>query len=210
MEYLLPLATLAVTQLLGVMSPGQSFLVVSRTALASGRASALIVALGMGIGTVFWATGAIAGLSVLFQQAAWLYLALKLAAGFYLLFLAFRLWRHAADEVADIEIGQQPLHIATALRLGFLTQIANPKVIVFFGSIFVALLPAQPPLWVYAATLAIVFANEFGWLAIVASLFSAPASRRTYAQLEPWFDRVTAGFLALIGGKLIFDLKANF
>ncbi len=47
MEYLLILATLAVTQLLGTMSPGQSFLVVSRTALASGRASAgLLAAIG--------------------------------------------------------------------------------------------------------------------------------------------------------------------
>ena len=97
MDYVLPLATLAVTQLLGVMSPGQSFLVVSRTALAGGRASALTVTFGMGIGTVFWAASAIAGLSVLFQQAAWLYLILKLAAGLYLLFLAFRLWRHAAE-----------------------------------------------------------------------------------------------------------------
>ena len=84
MEYFLSLATLAVTQLLGAMSPGQSFLVVSHTALASGRASALIVALGMGTGTVLWATAAITCLAVLFQQAAWLYLILKIAAGLYL------------------------------------------------------------------------------------------------------------------------------
>lgn len=91
MEYLLPPATLAVTQLLGVMSPGQSFLVVSRTALADGRAAALVVALGMGLGTIVWATGAVVGLSVLFGQAAWLYLFLKIGAGFYLLFLALNL-----------------------------------------------------------------------------------------------------------------------
>ena len=76
------------------MSPGQSFLVVSRTALANGRTSALVVAFGMGIGTVFWATGAIVGLTILFEQTAWLYLMLKLTAGFYLLFLAVMLWRN--------------------------------------------------------------------------------------------------------------------
>lgn len=210
MEYFLPLATLAVTQLLGVMSPGQSFLVVSRTALAIGRTSALIVALGMGIGTVFWATCAITGLAVLFQQAAWLYLILKIAAGLYLLFLAVVLWRHTSDEFKPEESGDRPLSFFAALRLGFLTQIANPKVIVFFGSIFVALLPAQPPLWVIAAALFIVFANETGWLAIVACVFSVPGSERAYARLKPWFDRATAGLLAVIGGKLILDIEEHF
>lgn len=210
MEYFLSLATLAVTQLMGVMSPGQSFLVVSHTALASGRASALIVALGMGTGTVFWATGTITCLAVLFQQAAWLYLILKIAAGLYLLFLAVVLWRQAAGEIAIEESRDRPLSFFAALRLGFLTQIANPKVIVFFGSIFVALLPAQPPLWVIAAALLIVFANETGWLAIVACVFSVPGSRRAYSRLKPWVDRATAGLLAVIGGKLIFEIEEHF
>ncbi|NKB60291.1 MAG: LysE family translocator [Alphaproteobacteria bacterium] len=207
MEFILPLATLAVAQLMAVISPGQSFLVVSRTALASGRSAALTATLGMGIGSVFWAGSAMAGLAVLFQQAAWIYIALKIAAGLYLLFLAINLWWHADDKMDVGQAGKQQLHFSAALRLGFLTQIANPKVIVFFGSIFVALLPAQPPLWVMAATLAIVFVNETGWYAIVSCLFSATKSRDAYLRAKPWVDRGMAGLLALIGGKLIVDAR---
>jgi threonine/homoserine/homoserine lactone efflux protein len=31
------------------------------------------------------------------------------------------------------------------LLRGFLTQISNPKVVVFFGSVFVAILPSEVP-----------------------------------------------------------------
>lgn len=205
MEFALPLATLALTQLLAVISPGQSFLVVSRTALSSGRTPALIATLGMGIGSVFWAAGAIAGLAVLFEQVGWLYVTLKIAAGLYLLFLAITLWRHADDSIDVEEIDTHTLSPLAALRLGFLTQIANPKVIVFFGSIFVALLPAQPPLWVIAATLTIVFVNETSWYTLVSCLFSATKSRNAYLRAKRWIDRGMAGLLALIGGKLIAD-----
>lgn len=207
MDYILPLATIAITQLLAVISPGQSFLVVSRTALASGRGTALTVTLGMGLGTLFWAGGAIAGLAVLFQHAAWLYLTMKVGAGLYLLYLAFTLWRQAPQPLDLAESGRRELRFGAALRLGFLTQIANPKVIVFFGSIFVALLPVQPPLWVYAATLVIVFANETGWYATVSCLFSAARPRSAYLRLKVWIDRVMAGLLAIIGGRLITDLE---
>jgi threonine/homoserine/homoserine lactone efflux protein len=207
MESVLPLATLALTQLLAVISPGQSFLVISRTALASGRTPALIATLGMGVGSVLWAAGAIAGLAVLFEQIGWLYVALKIAAGLYLLFLAIALWPHADDTIDVDEVDARTLSPLAAFRLGFLTQIANPKVIVFFGSIFVALLPAQPPLWAIAATLAIVFINETSWYTVVSCLFSATKSRNAYLRAKRWIDRSMAGLLALIGGKLIADAQ---
>ncbi len=207
MEFILPLATLAVAQLMAVISPGQSFLVVSRTALSSGRKAALSVTFGMGIGSIFWAGGAMAGLAVLFQHAGWIYLVLKIAAGLYLLFLAVTLWRHARDTVDASQTGAHQFNFGAAFRLGFLTQIANPKVIIFFGSIFVALLPAQPPLWVMVVTLLIVFTNETSWYAIVSCLFSAKRPRGAYLRAKPWIDRTMGGLLAIIGGKLIFDSR---
>lgn len=210
MQYALPLATIAVTQLLAVMSPGQSFLVVSRTALASGRGAALAVSFGMGVGTIVWAGGAMLGLAALFEQAAWIYGVLKFAAGLYLLFLAFTLWRQAGAPPDAGTDGRARLGFAAALRLGFLTQIANPKVIVFFGSIFVALLPAQPPGWIIGAVLLIVFINEIGWLAIVSFLFSAARPRGAYLRLKRWIDRAMAGLLAVIGGKLMVDSELDF
>jgi RhtB (resistance to homoserine/threonine) family protein len=207
MDFALPLATLAIVHLLAVMSPGQSFLLVSRTALSSGRPAALAATLGMGLGVLPWAIGAMLGLALLFQQAAWLYSLLKIAGGLYLIYLAAMVWRHAPDPVTVSAEGAERQALWPAFRTAFLTQIANPKVVVFFGSIFVSVLPANPPLWVLATILAIVLINEMGWYAVVALLFSAPRPRTAYMGVKPWVDRLMAAVLGALGAKLIWDAR---
>ena len=58
-----------------------------------------------------------------------------------------------------------------------LLQLSNPKIMVFFGSIFLSLLPAQSPGWMDGAALAIVAVNEFTWFALLALLFSGGRAR---------------------------------
>lgn len=192
MEYLFPLATLTVVHIMAVVSPGQSFLFITRTAMTSGRMPALT---------------ATAGMAVILQQAAWAYTLLRIAGGLYLVYLAIMIWRHAP---AAIEIGthnKQDAPLLAGLRNGFLIQIANPKVVVFFGSIFFALLPPHAPLWVSCAAVLIVFINEAAWYALVSLLFSSPGPRGAYMRMKPSFDRVMAGVLGMIGMKLIADTR---
>jgi threonine/homoserine/homoserine lactone efflux protein len=207
MDFAWPLATLAVVHLLAVMSPGQSFLLVSRAALSSGRAAALAATLGMGLGVLPWAIGAMLGLALVFQQAAWLYNILKIAGGLYLICLAVMVWRHSAEPVIVSAEGAKHEELWPAFKTALLTQIANPKVVVFFGSIFVSVLPANPPLWVLGAILAIVLINEMGWYTIVALLFSAPRPRAAYMGVKPWVDRFMAAVLGALGAKLIWDAR---
>ena len=205
MEYLLPLITLWAAQLLAVISPGPSFVLISKLALSNPRPVAMAAVMGLGVGTIIWSSAAIAGLAFVLEHAAWAYTAFKIAGGLYLLFLAIMLWRHAGDPVELDPSRQQLLGVKSAFMLGLATQLANPKVIVFFGSIFVALLPAHSPLWVYIAAVLISFGNEISWYAIVALLFSVRRSRDAYISAKTWIDRAMGGFLGLIGARLIAE-----
>lgn len=207
MEFVLALGMLAAVQLMAVISPGQSFLLVARTAMIEGRLPALVTTLGLALGSCVWAVAAMLGMAVVLEHAAWAYTLLKIAGGLYLIYLGVTVWRHAA---APIEIGdgsREHAHRSTALFRGVLIQISNPKVVVFFGSIFFALLPVSPPLWVMAAAVLIVFVNETGWYALVSVLFSARRPRGAYMRLKPLLDRLMAGMLGLIGAKLIADAR---
>jgi threonine/homoserine/homoserine lactone efflux protein len=139
------IATIAVVQLMGTISPGPSFLIVSRTAVAESRSSGLLLALGLAIGTVIWAVSALLGLKALLTAFGSLYLAMKIAGGAYLLYLAVRLWRHAAEPLAPPRGEEAPPGGIDAIRRGILAQLANPKVAVFYGSVFVTMLPAATP-----------------------------------------------------------------
>mgnify|MGYP003411797181 CR=1 FL=1 len=209
MDVLLPLATLTVVHLLAVMSPGQSFLLVSRTALSSGRPAALAATLGMGLGVLPWAIGAMLGLALLLQQAAWLYALLKIAGGLYLIYLAVMVWRHAPDPVVVTTDGATRQERWAACKTALLAVVANPKVVVFFGAIFVSVLPADPPLWMLGAILAIVLINEMGWYTIVALLFSADRPRAAYMGVKPAVDRMMAVVLGALGARLIWDARSE-
>ncbi|WP_283107043.1 LysE family transporter [Shewanella surugensis] len=77
--------------LLGVMSPGPSFIFVAKTAMAQSRKEAISVAIGMGVGATLFAIIASVGLFVILDTISWLYSAIKIIGGGYLCFLAFKM-----------------------------------------------------------------------------------------------------------------------
>jgi threonine/homoserine/homoserine lactone efflux protein len=85
-----------------------------------------------------------------------------------------------------------------------LLQLSNPKIMVFFGSIFLSLLPQNLPAWMDATVLAIVAVNEFTWFALLALLFSGGPARAFYRRAKVWLDRFMGGALALLGLRLAF------
>jgi len=83
--------------LVGAMSPGPSFVVVSRIAISRSRLDGLAAAVGMGVGGITFSVLALAGLTALLTQFAWLYIVLKVAGGAYLVYIAYRIWRGAKE-----------------------------------------------------------------------------------------------------------------
>jgi RhtB (resistance to homoserine/threonine) family protein len=209
---LITLATIGAVQLLAVMSPGPSFLITAQTAVARSRADGVKVALGLGAGSIVWAAAALLGLNVLFHQVHWLFVAMKVAGALFLIWIAYQIVRHAADPIAleaaqngngEGADGNAPRAQHPLIR-GFLTQIANPKVVVFFGSIFVAMLPSEVPPWMIVALLVIVTVNEVVWYSLVSLFFGAPPVRTFYIAAKRWIDRVTGAFLGVLGLRLLW------
>lgn len=200
----LTLLSIGLVQLLAVISPGPSFLITARTAVAQSRADGIKVALGLGAGTVVWSSAALLGLNVLFHAVPVLFLAMKIAGACFLLWIAYAIFRHAAEPISLGAEGREAAGLHPFLK-GFLTQISNPKVVVFFGSIFIAMLPANVPLWMMLALIAIVSFNEVWWYSAVALFFTAKPVREFYLRTKPWIDRATGLFLGALGLRLLWS-----
>ncbi|MGE0659391.1 MAG: LysE family translocator [Reyranellaceae bacterium] len=209
MDYLLPLAGFALAHLLACASPGPSFVYVTHVAASRSRGAGVLVSLAMAVGALTWAAGALFGLQALLAQVAWLELALRLAGAAYLVWLGVTLLRSKAAPTAEtVPQASTDNDRGTALGLfgrALVLQMSNPKVMVFFGSIFVALLPAAAPQWVFLVALAIVFVDEFLWYALLSLLFSTRRARDAFGRWRVWIDRATGGFLTVLGIRLALD-----
>lgn len=201
------LGSVFVVHVLAILSPGPNVLVVSQTAASASRRAGVFAALGIATGAALWSGAALLGLAVLFERVAWLYGAIAALGGLYLLYLAARLWRGAARPLAQHAQHAQArdgvrsdLH---AYRLGLLTNLTNPKALLFYGGIFAALVPPTLPAATRVAAFGVIVVNSALWHAAFAWLFSAERSRRRYAQAKRWIDRVAAAALALLALRLM-------
>jgi threonine/homoserine/homoserine lactone efflux protein len=209
MDPVLSLFSILAALTLGAISPGPSFLFVTRTSVALSRRDGIAAALGMGLGAAFLCALALIGLRAVIAQVEWVYIGFKVLGGAYLLYLAWRLWRGAALPAAA-PLQQTPVDrprrgLARSFLLALATQLSNPKTVVVISGIFAALLPAHVPVWMLLAIPPIQFVIESSWYAFVATVMSSPAPRSVYLRAQTWIDRAAGCVLGALGLRLILE-----
>jgi threonine/homoserine/homoserine lactone efflux protein len=133
------LAAAAVLALLAVV-PGPDVAVVSRAALARGRAAGIQAAAGVVSGLLVWGLLTVAGLAAVLAASPEAYTVVKLAGAAYLTAMGVRaLWRSrrgaGPSAASGGTAGSDPF------RAGLLANLLNPKIAVFYTSALPALVP---------------------------------------------------------------------
>jgi threonine/homoserine/homoserine lactone efflux protein len=210
MNELPALIGIATTLALGAISPGPSFVMVARTAVSSSRADGLAAAIGMGAGGVMFAVAVLLGLHGLLLAVPSLYVVLKVGGGLYLAYLGWRIWRSARQPLDMSGLAAETnADIAKSLALGFATQASNPKTAIVYASMFAAFLPAAPSVEFSLTVVALVFAIEAGWYALVALTLSSDRPRKAYLRYKAWLDRGAGGVMMALGLKLLGSARQN-
>ncbi len=195
------LLTLGAVQMAAVASPGPNFFLVSQTAAREGRRAGLGVAAGVCAGAILWCAAALLGMEIVLRRAAWALQVLQLAGGLYLIWIGFRMLRSQGGTGAEAPVLRYPFW------QGFTTSLANPKVILFFGSVLSAVFDPALPAWAKWAAFGIVAFNETWWYLAVVLLFSTGAMQRAYARTGKWLDRVFGGLLLCFGLRLCWGAR---
>jgi threonine/homoserine/homoserine lactone efflux protein len=127
-------------------------------------------------------------------------LSLQIAGGVYLLYVATTLWRARGLSAEGRVKISSPL---VAFRMGFLTNITNPKAALFFGSVFAASLPAHPPLTLQASAVAVVTLSALTWYFFLAHMFSVRSVREGYARISAVVNRIASVAFGVFGFSLL-------
>ena len=200
------LVAIAVLHWVVLVTPGANVLVVSQLAASGHRRAACFAALGVTVVAVVWASLAVLGVHAVFAAHPQLRAMLQVAGGLYLCYVAVRLWRSG---VAAQQVGHVELAAFAAFRLGFLTNILNPKSALFFGSVFATALPAEPAEPLVAAAVAVVFVNALVWHLFLALAFSQPGIQAAYARQRRTLSRVASALVGAFGIRLLLSTLAE-
>jgi threonine efflux protein len=87
---------------------------------------------------------------------------------------------------------------------GIFVNLSNPKSLIYFTSVFTALIPADASPAVRLGAVVIVVGESVGWHSLLAILFSRGHARRLYAHLGEWIDRTVGGFFVFVGASLLW------
>ncbi|MFV0384496.1 LysE family translocator [Paracoccus sp. (in: a-proteobacteria)] len=193
------MALLVGTLAVAILSPGPGVIAVSQASFALGRRRALPYAWGLAIGASLWNIFALTGLTVMFRIAPWTYLLLRLLGGAYLLWLAVRMWRGAAQPLPDPAETRRGLGFAGGLML----NLSNPKPALFYSAVLITIFPATLTLPDKLAIYATGLSVELSFYTALANLMALPLLRRRYYAAKFWIDRGAATLLGALGLSLI-------
>jgi threonine/homoserine/homoserine lactone efflux protein len=198
----------ALVALLGVLTPGLDTMVVLRHALLGGRSVGLAVVLGISLGCLVWGTASTLGLTALLVASETAYRVVQLLGAAYLIWLGGSgLWRslRRRDSAPDVEV--RVAGAGRGFRAGFVTNLLNPKVGVFYMSLLPQFLPVGGHIGWGALLVAMHIAIGLVWLGALVVL--AGRARRVLSRegVKRWLDRATAGVLLGLGAAMVADAR---
>ena len=198
------LCTLIFIHFCALITPAPDFFLVSQTAVSRSRKDAVLVAFGICLGAMVWSLLALMGLNIIFEKMAWLKQGLLVAGGLYLCWLGYQMLRSAFSKgeqsIKQIVLPQSPYLF---FMKGLLTNLSNPKAVIYFGSVF-SLFLANPLFDQHHSLLFFIIAIEtLLWFLVVAFVFSLPTFRTAYQNFAKWIDGISGGIFTLLGVYLI-------
>ena len=199
MEIAHTFALLALAHLFAVMSPGPNTALVLQTAARS-RRDGLIVVAGLWPAGFIYAVAGLAGLGALLAAAPWLSTALRIFCGCYLLWLGYRMFRASFEQRKAVRVDAPPGHL---FRQGFITNLTNPKSLVYWASVFAATSAYDLPFWAQAIAVPVMPLIGTMWYSSLALVASSRPVRGALDRTTHWIDRISGTIMIGFGLKLL-------
>ena len=191
------------------ITPGPDTLYIVSRSSTQGLRAGVAGALGIGAGTLVHITAAALGLSAILAASANAFTVVKMLGAAYLVYVGISLMRSSATPFeAATAVPSVPATLRTVFLQGFLTNVLNPKVALFFLAFLPQFVEADAP----SKPLAFLFLGViFDTNGTLWNLFVAWSAARISAGLRrrstaiTWFNRCVGGLFVFLGTRLALD-----
>jgi threonine/homoserine/homoserine lactone efflux protein len=184
------------------VTPGPDTLYIVARSTAQGLRGGAMAAMGIGAGTLVHILGAALGLSALLAASATAFTVVKVAGAIYLLYVGISLLRSTVRPQSAVHI--EPASLRTVFMQGFLTNVLNPKVALFFLALLPQFVDADAPSKPLAFLFLGVIFNVNGTLWNLLVAWSAARVTRGLANssVTLWLNRSIGALLVCLAARL--------
>ena len=172
--------------------PGADFAMVLRQSIASDRRAALFTSAGIAASILVHGSYTLLGVGVIVGQSLMLFNILKWLGAAYLVYLAISALRSPPPQsplASELDVARRSDF--SAFALGFLTNLLNPKAVLFFLALFTSLVSAHTGGDIKVFYVACMSMMLFAWFAMVSIFFTTASVRQRFFHFGRWFNRVT-------------------
>lgn len=203
MEYLPLIGTVTVLNLMAAISPGPDFIMTVRNSLLYSRRSGIFTGLGIGIGLSIHLFYCAAGIGFLISKSVTLFSIIKILGAGYLIYIGVSsiLSKSMANLITE-ERTNADLTRSAAFKMGFLTNVLNPKATLFFLSLFTFVIRPETPLCVILIISLIIIATAITWFTVVSIFCAHKSVQQRFFKYSTVINRLLGGLLIAIGIKI--------
>jgi RhtB (resistance to homoserine/threonine) family protein len=191
------------------LSPGPDMLYTAARSLSQGTKAGIFSAFGIFTGCLFHTSAAVLGLSAILAQSAFWFGIIKYAGAAYLIYLGIKsILNNKPPETELVKLSAIPYR--KIFMQGFITNLLNPKVAIFFLSFLPQFInPSSPFIKEQILFLGLWFDVQGTMILIVIAILTGYFSRilKGNKNFWKWQDKITGLVLVALGIRMLFVRK---
>lgn len=190
-----------------IVIPGPDTAVVTKNVLVHGRRAAFGTSMGVSAGLSVWTIAAAVGVASVVRASAVAFTVLKLVGALYLVWLGVQALRAARQPESRARTVNKPAMGALGgFRQGFLSDLANPKIGIFFTSLLPQFVdPGHPVLLPFLALGGVFVLMTVLWLSAYCLVAARAAATLQRPRVKAAMDRFTGVVLIALGLRLAIE-----
>ncbi|KKW42472.1 MAG: Lysine exporter protein (LYSE/YGGA) [Candidatus Magasanikbacteria bacterium GW2011_GWA2_56_11] len=172
------------------------------------RKTGIWTAIGFGLGIATHIFYSLAGLALIISRSILLFSVIKFLGAGYLIYIGLK---SVLSKSSKIELGEErkkeDITRFAAVRIGFLTNMLNPKVTLFFLSLFTFVISPKTPLLIMGIVSAIMIIDTMLWFSLVAVFLTQKRTRSIFERFQGVFNKTLGGLLIALGVRVALPEK---
>lgn len=196
--------TVALAHLLAVMSPGPDLAMITRQTLAFGRSAGIWTALGIGSGISFHVAWAMFGMGWMLERFPALLEIFRYGGALFLVYMGSKAIRaQPSSGEASGNAKAEPGSNAHHFGIGVLTNVLNPKALLFFMALCSAVITGDTAVWLRLVLGAWMVLSTAAWFSMVSVTLGHPDIRQRLVTYGYLIDRTMGTMLLALGIGMI-------